>query len=471
MHKTIQKYSVSLSMLLVFFTSGVLAQENLSFKQIDSLSYYHYMNKNYAELFKVGEEAIKQNTDYFYLRMRLGIAYYQKHQYRLASKHFKQALEFNTGDSLAIEYLYYSYKFTNNDVLATKCLQHSTSPKAHDLKKKQGILKNIYLFYAMRFYDTGHIKETLFSDFETEMESYPKPIVTAEDTTKYYYTELSLPHKYSNIQVGATLRILPFWQVGIAYQSFNVDHHYTIVNYKDTLLSNPDKWEGEYLTANSVNNIKVSQFYLKHAFGISNKFELSVFTNYQYYTSTNTYDVDYINDSSFETSNVLLGASLTFKQSYYQLYIGANTLNSNNKDTLQSDFGIGIFPFANNQLVLGLMGTFIHHNKNTQNSWIFIPSIAYSPIERLTLFGSASWGKRNNGQTNNGYVIYNGLFDINSSYKLSANTRIYRNLYFKLEYEYLNTTSYSLSKLPEIEKITEIDFVTHSIIGGLIWEF
>ena len=471
MPKIIQKNLFSLSILLVFFTSGVLAQEDLSFKQIDSLSYNHYMYKNYTDLIKVGEKAIKQNTDYFYLRMRLGIAYYQKHQYRMASKHFEQALNFNTGDSLAIEYLYYSYKFSNDDISATKCLQYSTSPKAHDLKKKQTVLKNIYLFYGFRMYNTDHIEETLFSDFETEMESYPKPIVINDDTSKYYYTEISLPQYYSNIQIGATFRILPSWQVGIAYQNFNVDHHSTIVNYKDTLLSNPDKWEGEYLMANSVNNIKASQFYLNNTFGISNKFELSVFANYQYYTNTKTSDVDYINDTSFEVSNVLLGASLIFKQSYYQLFMGANTLSITHKPTLQSDFGITVFPFANNQLALGLMGTFIHNDKNTKDSWVVIPSIAYSPIERLTLFGSASWGKRNNWQTNNGYVIYNGLFDINSSYNLSANTRIYRRLYFKLEYEYLNTTSYSFSKLPETEIFKEINFITHSIIGGLIWEF
>jgi len=455
----------------MFFTSGVLAQESLGFKQIDSLSYHHYINKNYTELFEVGKKAIKQNTDYYYLRMRLGIAYYQKHQYRLASKHFKQALEFNTGDSLAIEYLYYSYKFTNNDISATKCLQDASSSKAHKLRKNQGILKNIYLFYAMRFYDSGRIKETLFSDFETRMETYPKPVVTEEDTSKYYYTEINLPHRYSNIQIGATLRVLPFWQIGIAYQSFNIDHHYTLVNYKDTLLSDPYGWEGQYLTANSKNKIKASQYYLNNTFGISDKLELSVFANYQYYTNTKTYDVDYINDTSYDISNILLGASLTFKQSYYQLFASANTLFSNHKPTIQSDLGISIFPLANNQLVFGLMGTFIHNDKKTKDALLFIPSISYTPVERLTLYGSASWGKRNNWQTNNGYVIYNGLFDINSSYQLSATTRVYKNLYIKLEYEYLNSASYSFSKWPETEEIKEEQFITQSITGGLIWEF
>lgn len=471
MTKTNSTYIFILSIISIFFVTSTSAQDRSGFKQIDSLTYSAYINKNYKELFEIGEKAIKQDIDYFYLRMRLGIAHFQQYQYRLAAKHFEQALQFNSSDSLAIEYLYYSHKYSNDDLSATKCLQKSTSKKAQELSKKQTVLKNIYLFYGTRFYNSDNVKEHLLDDFTTEMDQFPKPVVGIGDTGTDLYTEITCPKTYSNIQVGANLRVLPFWQVGIAYQNFKIEHNYTIINYKDTLTNNPYKWDGIYLTANARNSIKASQFYLKNTFGILNKFKLSLFANIQSYTSSKTYDVNYINDTSIKHSNLLLGASFTFMQSFYNLNLGVSTLSTIDKPVIQSDFGVDLFPFANNKLFVSVMGTFIFDGTTKKNALIFIPSLSYTPTERLTIFGSASWGKRNNWQTNNGYVIYNGLFDINSTYKLSTTIRIYKTLYFNLEYEYLNTISNAYSTLPEIKKTNKVNFVTQSLIGGLIWEF
>jgi hypothetical protein len=70
------------------------------------------VNKNWDELIALGRQALQQDIDYFYLRLRLGIAFYEKKQYRAATTHFEKALAFNSSDELAQEYLYYSLIFS-----------------------------------------------------------------------------------------------------------------------------------------------------------------------------------------------------------------------------------------------------------------------------------------------------------------------------------------------------------------------
>ena len=60
----------------------------------------------------MGKIALKQDMDFYYLRMRMGIARYNQKKYRQACGHFKHALELNQADPLALEYLYYSLLFS-----------------------------------------------------------------------------------------------------------------------------------------------------------------------------------------------------------------------------------------------------------------------------------------------------------------------------------------------------------------------
>ncbi|HUX95357.1 MAG TPA: tetratricopeptide repeat protein [Bacteroidales bacterium] len=92
-----------------FLIPFILAGQNPgSFRYSDSITYIHYLNKDWKALTDRGNEALAAGHDYYYMRMRLGIAYFEKHNYAASAKHFKKALEFNQGDNVATEYLFYS---------------------------------------------------------------------------------------------------------------------------------------------------------------------------------------------------------------------------------------------------------------------------------------------------------------------------------------------------------------------------
>lgn len=104
------KYHTTL-LLFFFVISKGLAQDSLNSATVEQKSYQLYLDKNWPELIKFGNKAIHSGFDYYYLQLRVGIAYYEKKNYALAEGHFKKALTFNTDDELSLEYIYYCYLF------------------------------------------------------------------------------------------------------------------------------------------------------------------------------------------------------------------------------------------------------------------------------------------------------------------------------------------------------------------------
>jgi len=98
---------------LLFACIRVSAQDTLSQASVDEKSYRLYTNKNWAELIIYGNTALAKGIDYYYLRMRIGTAYYENKNYVKAAHNFEKALKFNSGDADALEYLYYCYIYTN----------------------------------------------------------------------------------------------------------------------------------------------------------------------------------------------------------------------------------------------------------------------------------------------------------------------------------------------------------------------
>ena len=103
-------HRLSVIILLTILT-GLITMEARSqdFIRIDSATYAQYLAGDWKTLVRDGKEALRQGVDYYYLRMRLGIAQYELKNFRAATTHFIRALEFSADDPPAGEYLYYCH--------------------------------------------------------------------------------------------------------------------------------------------------------------------------------------------------------------------------------------------------------------------------------------------------------------------------------------------------------------------------
>lgn len=116
-----KQFALSALVLLIFMllSEDIKAQQKANFRTVDTLTYQQYLDGEWDALVKTGKAAIQQDVDYYYLRMRMGWAFFSQQKYRLAIKHYEKALEFNSTDPVALELLIKSYVFSGrkNDAI------------------------------------------------------------------------------------------------------------------------------------------------------------------------------------------------------------------------------------------------------------------------------------------------------------------------------------------------------------------
>ena len=113
--------------LTSFFSTTYGQKDTLTFPKLDAITYKLYLQKDWNNLIKYAKAGLKQNIDFYYLRIRLAEAYLAKHKERKAIVELENALKMNGySDKYAINLLYEAY-IKSGDYL-----------RAHYLEKKPG---------------------------------------------------------------------------------------------------------------------------------------------------------------------------------------------------------------------------------------------------------------------------------------------------------------------------------------------
>lgn len=124
--------------IFLFLANPLQGQEKKDFQYFNTLTYNQYLAKDWKNLIETGREAIHLGYDSYYMRMRMGIALYSKGKYMRSEKQFRQALNFDSGNPVPMEYLHYTMLFINREKEAI-----SSYPIKKEDKTK--FFKNIYI--------------------------------------------------------------------------------------------------------------------------------------------------------------------------------------------------------------------------------------------------------------------------------------------------------------------------------------
>jgi len=103
---------------LFFIQVSAKAQHPNTFLEIDSLTNECLQTGDWANLIKIGNEAVEQNIDYKKLRQRMGYAYFVRSDFYAAQRQYEKALIFDSYDADTRAYLYYCGLNTGNDAYA-----------------------------------------------------------------------------------------------------------------------------------------------------------------------------------------------------------------------------------------------------------------------------------------------------------------------------------------------------------------
>lgn len=100
--------ALGISILLLLLGYASFSQENeVEVLDVNQRSYELYLNQNWEQLIAFGDSAVKAGNDFYYLRVRIGIAYFELKKYRIAEDHFRKAIAFNSFENYPQQYLYY----------------------------------------------------------------------------------------------------------------------------------------------------------------------------------------------------------------------------------------------------------------------------------------------------------------------------------------------------------------------------
>ncbi len=263
---------------IVGMTHRLHAQEAPTFRTVDATTYHYFLDQKWDSLVAVGKTALKSDIDYYYLRIRLGIAYFNKGKYAKAIQHLQKATKFNSGDSTALEYMYYAYRSYNRPLYQSHIAKqlkgnarqrilkqfplyrNSFSPEvgyqgdnklAYVYNPSLGVLQfdlpQSYMFFGLDYkhYFGGIALNAAYEYFDSRrMKETVTPLSTIDE--KYNVAE---HHFYVNTEISSKnkLTIVPALQ----YQSLKYAKTSPLLNVTDSTYTFP-------LTNFSYNNIIAS---------------------------------------------------------------------------------------------------------------------------------------------------------------------------------------------------------------------
>ncbi len=419
------------------------------FKKIDSLTYAFYQQQKWDKLIEAGEYAFENGIDYYYLHMRVGIAWYEKGNFRQAIPHFEAALKYNDQDQTTMEYLYYCYLFSGRKYDVRRLmprLNKSTMEKVG--VKGSGILEDIYIEGGPGFSDDQKIKNTRggTKEFDTIYNStylYGNTLYFHAGARFNIHPNISVYQGYSGIKA-------PFTQK-IRYQNIPLED-FSYTTYQDEYYGN--------LEIGLPNGIKITPAWHFIWYKYDNRW-----VGYDTISFALTVDTATIHRSEYVMS-------LSIRKDLPKFALELNGTFGDFGRTNQSQLGLSalFYPFGN--LNFYTQTSFINVWQSEVYSLIFYQMVGGRLANKLWLEANFTFGNLTNFAENNAFIIYNAPEKINYKFETAFIYDLNKHLEFSLRYrleQRENEYLYYLTFDEYDQLITK--YFYQSIIGGIKWRF
>lgn len=453
-----------LTTIILFLTvlNSFSQNEYSSFKYVEDKTYEFYLNKNWDSLIYVGENAIKNRNDYFYLRLRLGVAYFEKHKYFAALMHLEKAYNFNSTDEILLEYLYYAYLYTNRDYDANALSKKFPVALKSKLKiKPYRIFESAY-FECGPTFNNNKTKNNKI-DYDNTFNIYGD--FDRKDNSMYYH--FGLTHKIWNI-----------FKIYHGVSLIEIDGNQQIKISDTTRINNNNKTQQKEYYINSEialgKGFKITP--AVHFINVSYSKYLTKTDTIQYFaqpgwdTIKSVKTIYSYNDYIYKLNNSLWSISLS--KDYKIFSVSIYVTFSNFSERKQNQFGLSVttYPFGNLNFYTNSTISFLKQKQG--KNIIFDQLIGKKIFSKLWAETYLTFGNMTNYNEKNAFVIYN-LSD-KLKFKTGINLLFYitKHLDFSLRYQYSEKEStYIYYTNYDSFKTEIVNYSNHTIIGGLKWKF
>ncbi len=398
--------------LLSFFLLGnqLFSQINYDYNYIEKKTYEYYLSNQWDSLIYLGNIGIKNNIDYFYLRSRIGAAYFEKHNYVKASEHFEKAMKFNCSDNFVIENLYNSY------------INLGLEGEANNL------LRN----YSQYFSDktTPKTISEAFVEYGKTNNNNNENNKLNDIKNKINWAESNTTNNIEYLGAGIKYCINKNIIMSTSYSKLNIDNTKQIVIGNEVLNDNYNLYQNQIYT--NINYRIYKGTTIIPAFH---------FIMVDYKTLTSKYDTseNKVLQERKEISFNDYAISLAFDKKFnvFGFNIFANFSHLNNNLQKQLGLSVNLYPFGN--LNFYTFSTFVFQNATNNNNLIAEQNVGVKVLDFLWLESFATFGNLENYVEKNAFIIYN----INEIINFRAGISLivpYKKLQFSFRYNFLKKT-------------------------------
>jgi tetratricopeptide (TPR) repeat protein len=435
----------------VFMTGTAWTVQEPGFAEIDSLTYELYMKGSWKELIRKGEKALKQGNDYYYLRMRLGIASYETKDYSRAMRHFRKALEFNSADDTAREYLYFASTFYGRDMEAHNVALEFSASLQNKLSYERSVVR------SLSFNATGS-----FLQDPLVIDGYSINADQAIDglqsvTRNFRFFGASLEH-----DAGRHLKINH--SIGYLSKSYLL---YTQHENETDLTRDARLSQFQYYLSGRI--LLGSGAYLVpaiHYLNVIIPYETTVAGRFGRAYRVQQHDFNHDVAAS-------LGLEKYFGKFRPGLSAGYSRIN--NHPQMQGSFTFSWFPYGNLNLysVSDITGYAPLSGNETDRGWIVSQDIGFRVFPGLWVEFGGSIGERENFAGPRAYHIYNDPVVTRERYGVALIAPFYKSgMELALHYIYtLQESRFNPEDFEPVNPINPIKINNHIISGGIKWKF
>lgn len=435
--------------ILLLAISGSTFAQNLNYKEVDSTSYALYTQEQWIRLIEFGEMAVKNGITYYYLNLRLGIAWYNTGDYYKAQKYFEKALKQNQTEQTATEYLFLIKILTNRPLSSDKYFAELDEASQENIDDQISYYKtSIYFEGGIKFskYKNLENNEPLFRFIADQKISnrFKLGISTSyigqHNASWGYYDQFEIG-LLPSFDIASNTNLLAGWRYMHNDNKSEIESVEKFHQSKDTIFNNG---QATYIIDSIITTIDHSKTITN-----LNAFFAGV---EQYYRRFTFYAQGFIFIQNINADNEKLTNTTIEKLIVRNNFILARDVQSENIKTIGSSnfnnyyyqvmFGIYyVFPVLNDGLKIGL-SSYIPLNDSFSKS-VWIPTISLRLSEKIWFFGE--WLQKKDIPL----LYQNGNIYLNQSYEL--NRRITLGLNFRSSektqwyFTYLNEDKYYLT--------------------------
>ncbi|WP_298366675.1 hypothetical protein [uncultured Lutibacter sp.] len=429
---------IAIVMVLLLMINSLHSQQNKnSYKTIDSLTYDLFLKQEWKNLLKVGNDFKKNETDFYYLKIRMGIANFKLGKYLLAVKLLEEAYNLNNFNVVVQDYLYWAYRYSG------LYLESDMFYKKMDATLQKQIGLDLKFISAV---DVG-VVATSNPDYDNLLlgNTASETINTRNFIDNHQIITVGLNHRFSNnSNFYHRLTVMPrklVYQENNSGATTNIFYEGTEIRYyADATFSLGKRW---YLDAYAV----------------------LLFGEYDDLSSLST-ENSINSNNKINYSDVVFGGAISKSSIYFRNSFNISYSNLNGANQLQTGYSISMYPLGNNLVVP--FGSFQYLSEsldsNSENRFIYSGGVAVNK-NKMSLTGFATIGEIKNYISSNGLVVYNQLAETESEF--GAILQVYLNKFqLKLGYSLMNMKDYSIS---DIEIQNSFKYKQQNLILGVTW--